>query len=131
MKNLDNNSNTLANNSKYKNIIFVNNIDELQGIKNNILKDDKYKFVAFFTYTNTYDNDKRIVDYTWDKDEFGDKIYNIWYKGQRLTRFIGVDESDDSKNSMNIGNNKKIKLSFDRESGLLSLNLLTPINNNS
>ena len=111
-----NNEELLVNMSEYQKIIFVNNIDEYTGIRENLLTDPNYNFAVFFTNSKTYENNEKIVNYAWDRS-FGDNIINMWYRGQRLNRFIGVD---DNSCKINVGGHE-LKLVFNYNTGLISI----------
>ncbi len=91
--------------SDYEKIIFVNNINETSSV--DLIKN--YGFAVFFTKNeNLPDN--------WPAS-WGNHIKNIWYGGQRLNRFIGIDPNN---STLNVGNHI-VKLFFDYEKGYLSI----------
>lgn len=104
--------------SDYQKIIFVNNINE----QSSLLKDQKYNFAVYFA-----DNLKSAITQLDDAVHYPENIINIWHKGQRLNRFIGVDKTS---NAIVIGT-ETYELKFDYPSGLLSIiqtNALSSIN---
>ena len=95
--------------SDYEKIIFVNNINETN--KNlNLIKNPNYNFAVFFT--NNTD-----IPANWPISAWGPKIKNIWYGGQRLNRFIGIDQNNCT---LSVGNHT-VKLTFNYEKGLLGI----------
>ena len=92
--------------SDFQKIIFVNNIDE----NSNVITDSKYNFAVFFT--------KNSTPIGWPTGEWGSNMINIWHKGQRLNRFIGIDNEN---NEIAFGGGHKIKLMFNYNNGLLSI----------
>ena len=72
--------------SDYEKIIFVNNISENNNQKD-LITDQNYNFAVFFT--NNTD-----VPANWPSSAWGPKIKNIWYGGQRLNRFVGIDQNN-------------------------------------
>ena len=95
--------------SDYEKIIFVNNISENNSQKD-LITDQNYNFAVFFT--NNTD-----LPANWPTSAWGRKIKNIWYGGQRLNRFIGVDQNNCT---LNVGNHT-VKLTFNYEKGLLGI----------
>jgi len=101
--------------SDYQKIIFVNTIDESEIINDypiDQLSSD-YPFAVFFTENSnsTY-------------NDLGYKVRNIWYKGDRLTRFVGVQ----TNNNFEI-NGHEFKLHFEYDNGLLSIVEANKLNN--
>ena len=91
--------------SDYEKIIFVNNINETN--QKDLIKSTNYNFAVFFT------KDTNIpANWPWGTD-----IKNIWYGGQRLNRFIGIDQNNCT---LSVGNHT-VKLTFDYEEGLLGI----------
>lgn len=95
--------------SDYEKIIFVNNISENNSQKD-LITDQNYGFAVFFT--NNTD-----VPANWPSSAWGPKIKNIWYGGQRLNRFIGIDQNNCT---LSVGNHT-VKLTFNYEKGLLGI----------
>ena len=99
--------------SDYQKIIFVNTIDESEIINDypiDQLSSD-YPFAVFFTENSnsTY-------------NDLGYKVRNIWYKGDRLTRFVQTN------NNFEI-NGHEFKLHFEYDNGLLSIVEANKLNN--
>lgn len=95
--------------SDYEKIIFVNNISENTNQKD-LVTDKNYNFAVFFT--NNTD-----IPANWPISAWGPKIKNIWYGGQRLNRFIGIDQNNCT---LSVGNHT-VKLTFNYEKGLLGI----------
>jgi len=95
--------------SDYEKIIFVNNISENNSQKD-LITDQNYNFAVFFT--NNTD-----VPANWPSSAWGPKIKNIWYGGQRLNRFVGIDQNNCT---LSVGNHT-VKLTFNYEKGLLGI----------
>ena len=95
--------------SDYEKIIFVNNISENNSQKD-LITDQNYGFAVFFT--NNTD-----VPANWPSSAWGPKIKNIWYGGQRLNRFVGIDQNNCT---LSVGNHT-VKLTFNYEKGLLGI----------
>lgn len=95
--------------SDYEKIIFINNISENNSQKD-LLTDQNYGFAVFFT--NNTD-----LPANWPSSAWGSKVKNIWYGGQRLNRFIGIDQNNCV---LNVGNHT-VKLTFNYEKGLLGI----------
>ena len=100
--------------SDYEKIVFVNNIDENDDNQKTLLTDNKYNFAVFVS-------DNENVPEGWPNDwkNFNGQpaVKTIWYKGQRLNRFIGIDPN----NSTFTINDYTFKLIFDYENGLLGV----------
>jgi len=94
--------------SDYEKIIFVNNINETNN--QDLIKNQNYSFAVFFT--NNTD-----VPANWPSSAWGPKIKNIWYGGQRLNRFVGIDQNNCT---LSVGNHT-VKLTFNYEKGLLGI----------
>lgn len=98
--------NSSVNMSELQKVIFVNGIDEndlnynggIESLSNN------YPFVAFVTTNSMY-------------PEYDYKVSNLWIAGNRLTRFIGIDEEH---NTINVGDHT-LKLIFDYDTGKLGI----------
>ncbi len=84
----------------YQKLLFSNNLNDKDNL--DIIKNSKYDFVVFFTKSEGPD---------------GSPIRNIWYDGERLTRFVGIDPR---YSTITIGD-KIFNLSFDYTTGLLGL----------
>ena len=95
--------------SDYEKIIFINNISENNSQKD-LLTDQNYGFAVFFT--NNTD-----LPANWPSSAWGSKVKNIWYGGQRLNRFIGIDQNNCT---LSVGNHT-VKLTFNYERGLLGI----------
>lgn len=95
--------------SDYEKIIFVNNISENNDQKD-LITNQNYGFAVFFT--NNTD-----VPANWPSSAWGPKIKNIWYGGQRLNRFVGIDQNNCT---LSVGNHT-VKLTFNYEKGLLGI----------
>ena len=106
--------NNLTSISEYQKIVFVKGLNELSnqfgeeygGIAG---LSEAYPFAVFLTkYPN--DTDTNNIDGNYP-------ITNLWFDGQRLTRFIGIDKNN---STINIGEHT-IQLVFDYETGLLRI----------
>lgn len=95
--------------SEYQKVIFVNNIDEgmlpANGISMKQLS-EKYPFAVFFTNDTT-------------RDHAG----NIWSNGERLTRFIDIDEEH---NTIQIGEHQLI-LRYNHDTGKIGIYDANPL----
>ena len=100
--------------SDYEKIVFVNNINENDDNQKTLLTDNKYNFAVFVS-------DNTNVPEGWPNDwknfDGQPAVKTIWYKGQRLNRFIGIDPN----NSTFTINDYTFKLIFDYENGLLGV----------
>ena len=95
--------NNLINMSDHEKVIFVTGIDE-SNIESIRSLSAAYPFAVFFTNNS-------------DIEEPELPIMNIWKGGIRLTRFIGVDNDN---NTIQIGDHS-VKLLFDYETGRIGL----------
>ena len=93
--------------SDYQKLIFVNNIDE----SSDIIQGGRYNFAVYFAKSTDMSN---IDLNTWDPNK---PFINIWHCGQRLNRFVGIDNN---QNTITI-DDRSYKLAFNYNTGLLSI----------
>ena len=90
--------------SEYQKLIFVKDINEGDYISYiHPYANTQYPFAVFFTTNNN--------------SNYGYPVHNIWHDGVRLTRFVGVDPSN---NIIKVGSHE-LKLKFDYGTGLLGI----------